>query len=320
MQVVVSVRRYNPEDKENPSYWQEYDLEVEETSSVLDSLIKIREEEDGSLALRCSCRSAICGSCAMRINGHAKLACNTRISDVASDGGTVTVEPAGVMPVVKDLVVDQTLFWDKVRQVSPWLQPEGEEPEAEYLAPNSDMTHLAGVMACIMCGACVSDCTVMEMDKSFIGPAALAKAYRFAADPRDGEDSSRLAALSQYGGVWDCTRCFECVEVCPKGVAPMDRIMALRDKAMEIGYDNTYGARHTDAFEESVTHSGRLNELTLPIKTFGIFNLPAQMSMAPVAIRAFLRGKIPPIIHRSVPGVKKVRELVKSVKAQQRGK
>ena len=320
MQVVVSVRRYNPEDKEHPSYWQEYNLEVEETSSVLDSLIKIREEEDGTLALRCSCRSAICGSCAMRINGHAKLACNTRISDVASDGGTVTVEPAGVMPVVKDLVVDQTLFWDKVRQVSPWLQPEGEEPEAEYLAPNSDMTHLAGVMACIMCGACVSDCTVMEMDKNFIGPAALAKAYRFAADPRDGEDSSRLAALSQYGGVWDCTRCFECVEVCPKGVAPMDRIMALRDKAMEIGYDNTYGARHTDAFEESVTHSGRLNELTLPIKTFGIFNLPAQMSMAPVAIRAFLRGKIPPIIHRSVPGVKKVRELVKSVKAQQRGK
>ncbi len=320
MQVLVSVRRYNPEDKEPTAYWQEYSLDVDETSSVLDSLIKIREEKDGSLALRCSCRSAICGSCAMRINGHAKLACNTKISDVAGDGGTVTVEPVGVMPVVKDLVVDQSLFWDKVRQVSPWLQPEGEEPEAEYLASNSDMTHLAGVMSCIMCGACVSDCTVLEMDKNFIGPAALAKAYRFAADPRDAEDSSRLSALSQYGGVWDCTRCFECVEVCPKGVAPMDRIMALRDKAMEIGYDNTYGARHTDAFEESVTHSGRINELTLPIKTFGIFNLPAQISMAPVAIRAFLRGKIPPIIHRSVPGVKKVRELVKSVKAQQRGK
>ena len=143
------------------------------------------------MALRCSCRSAICGSCAMRINGHAKLACNTKVSDVAEDGGTVTVEPMGVMPVIKDLVVDQTLFWDKVRQVSPWLQPEGEEPEAEYLAPNSDMTHLAGVMACIMCGACVSDCTVLEMDPNFIGPAALAKAYRFAADPRDDQDASR---------------------------------------------------------------------------------------------------------------------------------
>ena len=319
MQITVSVRRYNPEDKDNPSYWQEYPLDVEETSSVLDSLIKIREEEDGSLALRCSCRSAICGSCAMRINGHAKLACNTKVSDAAEDGGTITVEPAGVMPVVKDLVVDQTLFWDKVRQVSPWLQPEGEEPEAEYLAPNSDMTHLAGVMACIMCGACVSDCTVLEMDPNFIGPAALAKAYRFAADPRDDEDNSRLAALSEYGGVWDCTRCYECVEVCPKGVAPMDRIMALRDKAMEAGYTNNNGARHTDAFEESVSHSGRLNELTLPIKSFGILNLPAQISMAPVAVRALMRRKIPPIIHKSVPGVDKVRRLVKSVKDEQQG-
>ncbi len=319
MQVVVSVRRYNPEDRGTPSYWQEYGLEVEENASVLDSLIKIREEVDGSLALRCSCRSAICGSCAMRINGHAKLACNTKLSDVAGEDGKVTVEPAGVMPVVKDLVVDQTMFWDKVRQVSPWLQPEGPEPEAEYLAPNSDMTHLAGVMACIMCGACVSDCTVLEMDENFIGPAALAKAYRFAADPRDAEDRSRLATLSEYSGIWDCTRCFECVEVCPKGVAPMDRIMSLRDRAMERGYDKTYGARHTDAFEESVTHSGRLDELRLPIKTFGFFNLPALMNMAPVGLRALLRGKMPPIFHRSVPGVKKVRQLVKSVKAQQRG-
>ena len=128
-----------------------------------------------------------------------------------------------------------------------------------------------------------------------------------------------MGALSQYGGVWDCTRCYECVEVCPKGVAPMDRIMALRDKAMEAGYTNNNGARHTDAFEQSVSHSGRLNELTLPIKSFGILNLPAQLSMAPVAIRALMRRKIPPIIHKPVPGVDKVRRLVKSVKEEQQG-
>ncbi len=97
----------------------------------------------------------------------------------------------------------------------------------------------------------------------------------------------------------------------------MDRIMALRDRAMEHGYDKTYGPRHTDAFEESVAHSGWLDELRLPIKTFGIFNFPALMSMAPVGLRAFLRGKLPPIFHRPVPGVKKVRQLVKSVKDQQ---
>jgi len=320
MQVTVSVRRSDPAESGQEAYWQDYNMEMEETASVLDSLIKIREEVDGSLALRCSCRSAICGSCAMRINGHAKLACNTKLTAVVSDGGKVTVEPMGNMPVVKDLVVDQQLFWDKVRQVSPWLQPEGPEPEGEYLAPNKDMVHLAGVMACIMCGACVSDCTVLEVDKNFIGPAALAKAYRFVADPRDGEDKSRLGMLSEYSGVWDCTRCYECVEVCPKDVAPMDRIMALRDRAMEQGYVDTYGARHTEAFAESVSHSGWVNELMLPIKTLGMFNLPAMMSMAPVGLRALLRGKMPPLFHKPVPEVEKVRRLVKKVEAEQEQK
>jgi succinate dehydrogenase / fumarate reductase iron-sulfur subunit len=318
MQVTISVRRYNPADKETPSYWQDYALEVEDTASVLDSLIKIREEDDGSLAVRCSCRSAICGSCAMRVNGHACLACNTKISDVVDDSGTVKVEPVGVMPVIKDLVVNQDLFWNKIKQVSPWLQPEGPEPQAEYLAPNADMTHLAGVMSCIMCGACVSDCTVMEVDDNFIGPAALAKAYRFVADPRDDQSGARLAELSEYGGVWDCTRCFECVEVCPKGVDPMGRIMSLRDGAMELGLDTTIGARHTDAFVESVGHSGWLNELTLPIKTFGMFNLPALMGLAPVGLRAFLRGKMPPIFHPSVPNVKNIRRLFKRVESEQK--
>ena len=319
MQVTISVQRYNPDSKKGPSYWQEYHLEVESNFSVLDSLIKIREEVDGSLALRCSCRSAICGSCAMSINGHAALACKTKVTDVVQDDGTVKVASMENMPVVKDLVVDQKLFWDKMRQVSPWLQTRGPEPEAEYLVPNSAMVHLAGVMSCIMCGACVSDCTVLEVDKNFIGPAALAKAYRFVADPRDAEDRSRLAELNEYSGIWDCTRCFECVQVCPKGVAPMDRIMALRDEAMAHGFNSTYGARHTKAFTESVGRSGWLDELKLPIKTFGMFNLPAMMNLAPVGLRALIKRKMPPIIHHSVPNVKNVRRLFKRVQSDKEG-
>ena len=266
MEVTVRVKRYNPEAENPAPYWADYTVETDPFTTVLDTLIKIREEVDGSLALRCSCRSAICGSCAMRINGHATLACKTRVSDISPGGEPVTVEPAGVMPVIKDLVVDMTLFWDKVRAVEPWLQPEGPEPEGEYIAPNQDMLHLAGVMDCIMCGACVSDCTVLEVDPNFLGPAALAKAYRFVADPRDSQDKARLEALSQHTGIWDCTRCYECVQVCPKGVAPMDRIMAMRDKAMRAGYDEMPGARHTDVFTELVGHSGWLDELRLPIK------------------------------------------------------
>ena len=323
MEVTLKVKRFNPEAEEPVSYTQEYPLEVPDHFTVLDSLIKVREEVDESLALRCSCRASICGSCAMRINGHAGLACKTKLGSVMGDDGVVQVEPAGNLPVVKDLVVDMQPFWGKVRAVQPWLQPQGPEPEQEYVVPNEAMQHLTGVMGCIMCGACVSDCTVLEVDKNFLGPAALAKAYRFVGDPRDGTDRDRLGLYNEYGGVWDCTRCFECVQVCPKGVAPMDRIMALREKAVEAGYRNTYGARHTRAFEKLVEHSGWLDELRLVPMTVGIFNLPKLLGMLPVAIRAGYNRKVPPIFHQSIPGVENVRRLFKKVKAlqqEERGK
>ena len=310
MQVTLKIRRFDPDVESPEARFQEYDLEMEDSATVLDGLIKVREEIDGTLTLRCSCRSAICGSCAMRINGQAGLACNTKMSDaIPRGGGPVTVEPAGNMQVIKDLVTDFQPFWDKVRAVEPWLQPEGPEPEAEYIAPNEAMLHEAGVMACIMCGACVSDCTVLEVDSNFLGPAALAKAYRLVVDPRDGAESSRLAALNEYGGVWDCTRCMQCVEVCPKGVAPMDRIMSLREKTIEAGHTGTYGARHANAFTESVKHSGWLDELWLPIKTFGMFNIPKMLGLIPLGLRAQLAGKRPPIFHKSIPGVEGVRRI-----------
>ena len=303
MEVKLTVRRLDPDAERPAPYYQEYDLSMDETATVLDGLINIREQVDGTLALRCSCRSAICGSCAMRVNGHAVLACNTKLSDeMPKDGGPITVEPAGNMHVIKDLVVDFKPFWDKVRSVDPWLQPQGSEPVEEYIVPNDAMVHLAGVMSCIMCGACVSDCTVLEVDSNFLGPAALAKAYRFVGDPRDGADASRLGALNEYGGMWDCTRCMQCVEVCPKGVDPMGRIMSLRDEAMKAGYNNTYGARHANAFADSVEHSGWLDELRLPIKTFGILNIKEMLKLVPVGLRSIRAGKMPPIFHKKIPG------------------
>ena len=332
MQVTLNVKRFNPEEDESESFFQDYTLDVEDYYTVLDALIKVREDMDGSLALRCSCRAAICGSCAMRVNGHAKLVCKTKIQDVTtSSENYITVEPMGNMPVIKDLVTDMKPFWDRVRAVRPWLQPEGPEPKEEYVAPNESMLHLNGVMACIMCGCCVSDCTVLEIDKNFLGPAALAKAYRFTADPRDNEDHERLRAYSEYGGIWDCTRCMECVEVCPKGVAPMDRIMGLRDSAMELGFINNNGSRHTEAFNESIRHSGHLDELRLPIKTFGmgglfvlgsmlnipaiLKNIPNLLGMLPVALRAFRRGKVPPMIHKKIKGHEKINNIFEKMES-----
>ena len=313
MQANLRVRRFDPEAPEPSARMQDYQIEVPEHFTVLDALIQVREEDDPSLALRCSCRASICGSCAMRVNGQARLACKTRLTAVAPEGETVIIEPMGNQRVVKDLVVDLALFWNKIRAVEPYLQPAGPEPEDEYIASNESMLNLLTPMGCIMCGACVSDCTALEVDENFLGPAALAKAYRFIADPRDGASRERLTTLNEYGGVWDCTRCYMCVEVCPTGVAPMDRIMELRDSVMrEIG-STTPGARHIESFARSVARSGWLDETMLAVDSWGRFNLPKLISQAPLGIRALMRGKLPKPwpLHHKRPGAEFVGRIFK---------
>ncbi len=317
MEVTLSVRRYDPEADRPESFYQDFRIEVDEAATVLDGLIKVREEIDGTLALRCSCRSAICGSCAMRVNGRGVLACNTKLSEFSSAGnGAVVVEPAGNMGLLKDLVVEFDVHWNKVRAIDPWLKPSGPPPEQEYIASEEDMLHLAGVMGCIQCGVCVSDCTVLEVDENFLGPAALAKAYRFVADPRDDASIDRLGELNRYGGIWDCTRCMQCVQVCPKGVDPMGRIMSMRELAMEAGYMDNNGARHAVAFADIVERNGLLNEFWLTIKTFGMFNVPEMFKLAPIGIKAFLRGKMPPVAFEKIPGSDDVARIFERVEGR----
>ncbi len=319
MEINLKVRRAEPATGEDVRY-QQYSVEMVENATVLDALIQVREYADGTLALRCSCRSAICGSCAMRVDKKARLACKTKVTDlVKTEGQEILVEPMGNMPVIKDLVTDMEVHWSKVRQVTPWLQPTGPEPEREYLVSNEAMLDLAGVMNCIHCGACVSDCPVLEVDKSFIAPAALAKAYRFAGDPRDGMSKERLKELSEVeGGIWDCTRCNMCVEVCPKDVRPMDRIMQLRGLAVEAGITNNTGARHGEAFVDSVQRLGRLDEMRLLPASVGFFNAPRLLGELPGALRMLRTGKLPwshalPW-HKPIAGIQHVRRLFDRVR------
>jgi ferredoxin len=164
----------------------------------------------------------------------------------------IEVEPMGNMPVLKDLIVDMDeVHWKKIRRVTPWLVNKQPIPKREYLVPHENMIDVTQTMACIQCGACVSDCLSMEVDPLFIGPAALAKSYRFVGDPRDAEQRERLVDLSEdEHGIYDCTHCFNCIDACPKGVAPMSQIIRLRriagtDHEIE---DRNNGHRHERAF------------------------------------------------------------------------
>ena len=306
IQANLKVYRYDPQKDQEPHY-DTYQVDgLPDFSTVLDALIKVREEIDGTLAMRCSCRSAVCGSCAFRVNGHAKLGCKTALSKLAPNGEEVCVEPMGNMKVVKDLVTDMEMFWDKIRQVNPWIETDGEPPEREYQVPHSKMVELQQPMNCIMCGACVSDCTVLEETSKFLAPAALAKAYRVVGDPRHAKSREWLTDLSEEGGIWDCTRCVECVQVCPKNVAPMDLIIKLRELAIDAGLTNNVGAKHVLHFTESVAHSGVLDERTLPIKAAGIGWV---LRNAGTAIKATLKGKIKPLLPGTHPSVTEVQDV-----------
>ena len=313
MQTKLRVKRFDPEQTNPSPYFQDYALDMEPSDSVLDALIRIRETQDDSLTLRCSCRGAICGSCGMRMNGQAGLACKTKILAVSRGESPIQVEPMHNMPVIKDLVTDMSPFWEKIRQINPWLQPKGVPPQGEYLAPAEEMSRLSGVMTCIMCGVCVSDCTVLEVDSAFVGPAALAKAYRFVNDPRDAAGRTRLMALNEPGGMWDCTRCMECIQVCPKGVGPMDRIMSLRAEGMARSVESTCGSRHAQVFTDIIRRKGLLDEPMLAVRTFGLQNISRLIRMIPMIFRSLRRGKVPwsGPLHRPIPGMEQIRRLFK---------
>jgi len=302
-QFTLKLRRYDPESGNAP-YWDEHTIELEPHRSVLEGILQAKGRFDGSIGIRCSCRAAICGSCGVRINGQPGLACHTHLDEALSrsNDGVIQVEPMGNMPVIKDLIVDMdAVHWKKIRSVTPWLLGSEPVPEREYLVDREAMVDVTQSMACIQCGACVSDCLAMEVDPDFTGPAALAKAYRFVGDPRDAEHRERLLALSEdEHGLYTCTHCFKCVDACPKDVNPMGQIMRLRRIAgSDFGIeDRNNGYRHEHAFVKNIRRNGLLHEADLlPDSYGGKFNpraVPELIASMPVAIRGMLRGKITP--------------------------
>ena len=224
----VSVYRFNPETDAAPQM-QEYEVETGgKDLMVLDVLEMIKAEHDASVAYRRSCREGVCGSDGLNINGKNGLACITPLSDAVKNNKLV-IRPLPGLPVVRDLVVDMSLFYAQYEKIEPYLQNNSPAPAIERLQTPEDRAKLDGLYECILCACCSTSCPSFWWNPDrFVGPAGLLQAYRFLADSRDQATDERLAKLDDPFSVFRCHGIQNCVNVCPKGLNPTRAIGHIR--------------------------------------------------------------------------------------------
>ena len=230
--IILEVARYSPERDAKPSF-QSYEVPVYKEWVVLDALNYIKDQVDGSLTYRWSCRMGICGSCGMMVNGEPKLTCATFLSSYAHNGSKVRVEPLRYFPVVRDLVTELSDFLVKLTKVKPWLIRHDEPPltQGEFLQTPDQLDRYKQFSMCINCTLCYAACPVVGLDPVFVGPAAIALAQRYNMDSRDQGTEERTAVLAHPEGIWGCTFVGECTRVCPKHVDPAGAIQQYKLKA-----------------------------------------------------------------------------------------
>jgi fumarate reductase iron-sulfur subunit len=217
--VTLKVTRYRPEQDSAPST-QAYTIPYQQDKVVLDALNYIKDQVDGTLAFRWSCRMGVCGSCGMMVNGVPKLTCAAFLRDYYP--GEIRIEPLTYFPIIRDLVIDLSDFMEKLHRVKPWIIRQTEKPieEGEYLQTPAELENYHQFSACINCMLCYAACPVYGAEPKFLGPAAIALAYRYNLDSRDQGRTERQRIVGGSEGIWECTFVDACTEVCPKGVAP----------------------------------------------------------------------------------------------------
>ena len=334
MQVLFKVIR---QDQTAAPRVETFTLDVDPGSTILDCLNRIKWEQDGTLAYRKNCRNTICGSCSIRINGRSALACKENVgSELArfqqsmpSQTGetaqhnaeipTITLAPMGNMPVIKDLVVDMQSFWSNLKAIDPYVSTAARQiPEREFLQTPEERAKLNQTGNCILCGACYSECNAYEVNPNFVGPHALAKAYRMVADSRDDQTEARLEKYNQgTDGVWGCTRCYFCNSVCPMEVAPLDQISKIKGEILDRkGAQSSRIIRHRKTLIELVKKGGWIDEGLFGLKVVGnsFRDLKGLASLSPLGLRMIVKGKFPRGFEPS-EGASTVRSLIESVQA-----
>ena len=222
--IKFEVSRYRPEEESEPTL-QSYDVPYKEDWVVLDALNHVKNQIDGSLSFRWSCRMGVCGSCGMMVNGEPKLTCAVPLTDY-EPSKPVRIEPLQFFPVMRDLVVDMTSFLEKLSSVKPWIiRDDVDATEAvEFNQTPAELDAYKQFSMCINCMLCYSACPVVGLEPEFTGPAAIALAQRYNLDSRDEGAEDRMDALDAHEGLWGCTFVGECTKVCPKNVDPAGAI------------------------------------------------------------------------------------------------
>jgi succinate dehydrogenase / fumarate reductase, iron-sulfur subunit len=316
MEIVFQILR---QDANSGPKVHSYKLDVTESNTILECLNKIKWEIDGTLAFRKNCRNTICGSCAMRINGRAALACKENVgSELARKNvAEITIAPLGNLPVIKDLVVDTNKFWDSLEAIEPYISTKSRQiPEREFLQTPAERESLDRAGNCIMCGACYSECNALEVNPDFAGPHALAKANRTIIDSRDDNTEARLEAYNQgTTGIWGCTRCYMCNAVCPMEVAPLEQISQIKQEILQRKQGNeSRSIRHRKVLVDLVKEGGWIDERKFGLLVVGNYfrDLQGLMSLAPLGLRMLATGKFPLHFDPS-EGTEEVRGLIERV-------
>jgi succinate dehydrogenase / fumarate reductase iron-sulfur subunit len=235
--LTLRIRRFHKE-KDPPQWIETFQVEIRKGMNLLEALMRIQDEQDGTLSFRYSCRGAVCGSCAMRVNGKDVLACRTHVEDLLEK--PAFIEPLPLFPVIRDLIVNMSTFFDHYRKIEPYLQGTSVSSQVEYLMEEERRKEIDPYINCILCGICFGTCPAFEKDPEFLGPAVLAKAYRFLVDPRDRRNEEILKAVNTQQGVWGCKTVFNCVKVCPKEVPPTHAIVKMRGKILRYRISHVF--------------------------------------------------------------------------------
>ncbi len=322
--VTLKTFRFNTETDYLP-YYKHYEMEVGKDELILDLLNRIKWEHDGSFSYRRSCRHGICGACAIKVNGRATLACKQNALELVElFGDELVIEPSSTKRAIKDMIIDKSDFWKKHAAIKPYVVTDVDpRPESESKQSIEEFNNFLDSDLCIQCGACHYSCPALEVNPDFLGPAALNAAYRFTVDTRDEAGDERLKITAEQGtGVWDCVKCYECAEACPKEIDPIGKIGKLHNLQFVRGVaKSNVATRHAEGFLRGMKKTGFLDEAD--IVTYSEGWLASYKHMG-TALKMMKTGKIHwhsgiPFIN-SIPKIKNLDEVQKLIEISQTNK